>query len=69
MNEYKFVKIFDKELSDYLKSNGFVAIKEQLNNEDVYVFENTEEIIDTIHKYLNSNYSMALWVYGDSLSF
>ena len=69
MNENNFVKVFDKELSEYLQSNGFVAFKEQLNDEDVYVFENTEEITDIIHKYINSNYSRVIWAYDNSLSF
>lgn len=60
-----FIKIFEKDVALRLKAEGFNYLKEKINNQDVYSFEATAEMV----KVLNSLYSPAEYFKDDILRF
>lgn len=43
-----FIKILDKKTAEELISSGFSYMKENYNNQEIYVFQNTSELMELI---------------------
>lgn len=48
--EYSFVKVINKETADQLASVGFSYVIEKYNNQDIYVFPRTTELMDLLRQ-------------------
>lgn len=48
-----FIKIFDEKTAEQLNSVGFSYIREKYNNQDVYVFPQTTELIESLNQLFN----------------
>lgn len=59
------IKILDSEVALMLKESGFSFMKEQINGTDVYVFQNTQELVNL----LESSFSSKDTVLDKKLSF
>lgn len=59
------IKILDSEVALMLKESGFSFMKEQINGADVYVFQNTQELVNL----LESSFSSKDTVLDKKLSF
>jgi hypothetical protein len=46
--EEKLIKILNPNKANYLINLGFIYTKEQINNQDIYVFVNSPEILKLI---------------------
>lgn len=49
-----FIKILDSEIAHMLKKSGFSFMKEQINGTDVYVFQNTQELVNLLESSFSS---------------
>lgn len=67
----KFIKILDEKVAKLLEGCGFLYVTERINeNQAVYVFENTDELMNTIKDIISSSeYSATYICFGDTLSF
>lgn len=49
--EKKYIKILDQKTADLISDSGFLYMKEKINeNQEVYVFEKTEELESILHE-------------------
>lgn len=54
--ENKFIKILDKKTADMLIKSGFSYLKEKTNNENVYVFIITDDLVNSLSQIITVNY-------------
>lgn len=59
------IKVINADKAKYLAELGFSYIKENINNQDVFVFTSNPEII----KYLQSNFNKSDFVIENTLRF
>lgn len=59
------IKVINADKAKYLDELGFSYIKENINNQDVFVFTSNPEII----KYLQSNFNKSDFVIENTLRF
>lgn len=50
-----FIKVLDKKTADQLMSVGFSYMTEKFNNQDIYVFPRTSELMELLKSLFSDN--------------
>lgn len=69
-NKITFIKILDEQIAETLVAGGFSYIKEKINNnQDVYVFEKNDAIIEKLGEMGASSFENKIIVEDSALHF
>lgn len=69
-NKITFIKILDRQIAETLVTGGFSYIKEKINNnQDVYVFEKNDAIIEKLREMGASSFENKIIVEDSALHF